>query len=420
MDIKSGLASDDGCYVARSGFADEQVYRAEQKAIFGRQWLYLAHESQLREKGDYVTTFMGETPVVVTRGDDNAIHAFVNSCSHRGLKVCLSDYGRTKLFTCPYHAWTYSTTGALVGIPQQKLIAKPTDKSALGMKTVPRIESYRGLIFGCFDAEITPLDSFLGNMKFYIDAYFDRFPDGFEVIGAPSKWLLSCNWKMPAENQMGDLGHAAYLHGFFFLGSQIMTDIERDGINVAPEPGHGAAIRLRPPEVSEKYGDRGYSPETNAYLAELEARSAERLTEVQKRIDGLTYTVYPNFSILWSRDSLRIAHPRGPGKTELWSWWIAPVGAPEAVKREMQATYVGAFGPGGMVEQEDSDAWMLQYEGSKCDHMEDRPYYYGLGHGEEMVHPELPGLSGASYNEHCPRLFYKRWSDDLRAMGGSE
>src|ERR1700675_1707106 len=100
-------------------FADESIYRAELDRIFlGASWQYLALADELPEPGDYKTTFLGETPVIVTRGEDGAIHAMVNRCAHRGNLVCLKQRGHTKDgLTCVYHAWRYDLAGNLKSVP---------------------------------------------------------------------------------------------------------------------------------------------------------------------------------------------------------------------------------------------------------------------------------------------------------------
>jgi phenylpropionate dioxygenase-like ring-hydroxylating dioxygenase large terminal subunit len=100
----AALVTEDGYYVGRKVFTDPDVCSAEKRMIFGKSWLYLAHESQLPDPGDFITTTMAETPVIVARGADGYIHAHANSCSHRGLPVCRVDFGNARGFVCPYHA----------------------------------------------------------------------------------------------------------------------------------------------------------------------------------------------------------------------------------------------------------------------------------------------------------------------------
>src|SRR5690348_7202363 len=99
---------------------DEQVYRAEQDRVFGRAGLAVGHEDMLRQRGDYITNYMGEVPVIVLRDGEGIIRVLVNRCAHRGNQVCLFDRGNIRQFTCSYHGWTYGLDGSLVGVPMEK------------------------------------------------------------------------------------------------------------------------------------------------------------------------------------------------------------------------------------------------------------------------------------------------------------
>ena len=417
----SELVSDDGCHIGRKVFTSHEVYQWEKKHIFGRNWLYLAHDSQFRQPGDFITTYMGETPIIVARGKDNTLHASINSCSHRGLPVCRTDRGNVKRFVCPYHNWSFTPEGDLAALPQERKVTAKPDKSMLGLKPVARVERYHGLIFGSLDPDIEPLEQHLGDMRFYLDTYFRRFPQGVEVVGAPHKWLLNANWKLPVENQLGDVGHGPFLHGSLLADTPAVDEIEQFGFNTVPKPGHGAAVRLLPEGTDAAqiaWGMEGIAamdpnPELVDYLIDIQHQAADRIGPIGARIKGLTYGVFPNFSLLWSNSTIRVSHPRGPGKVEYWSWWVVPKDAPDHLKQQLRLNYTGFFGPAGMLEQEDSDAWSLQFAGSNIDYMDDRPYYYGLGHGEESAHPELPGTVGSCYNEHYARQFYRHWRAEI-------
>jgi hypothetical protein len=157
-------------------------------------------------------------------------------------------------------------------------------------------------------------------------------------------------------------------------------------------------------------------PEVQDYLREIQARARERVGDLRARMKGLTYGIYPNLSFLWSNTSFKVSHPRGPGKVEYWSWAVVPADAPDHIKRVLRTNYSSFFGPGGMLEQEDSEAWIQQYQGSNIDFADDHPYYYGLGLGEEKPHPELPGLVSVTANEFYARHFFTRWRGDLQAV----
>src|SRR5579884_2220404 len=103
--------------ISREIFVNEDIYREEQERVFARAWLFVGHESQIPNPGDYFVSGMGEESVILTRDRQGAIRVFLNSCRHRGMKVCRYDEGNATVFTCPYHGWSYGTDGALVGVP---------------------------------------------------------------------------------------------------------------------------------------------------------------------------------------------------------------------------------------------------------------------------------------------------------------
>src|SRR5690242_13417117 len=86
--------------VDRRIFSDPDIYEQELESLFARCRLLLAHHSMLPRIGDYTTISMGEDPVIVIRDANGRIRAFLNSCRHRGNRVCLTPSGNTQTFTC--------------------------------------------------------------------------------------------------------------------------------------------------------------------------------------------------------------------------------------------------------------------------------------------------------------------------------
>jgi phenylpropionate dioxygenase-like ring-hydroxylating dioxygenase large terminal subunit len=420
------LVNDDATLISRRCWSDPAVYELEKKGIFGKAWLFLGHESQIKQPGDFVQAFMCETPIILARGDDSKVYASINSCTHRGLPVCRSGHGNTKRFVCPYHNWSYKVSGELAAIPQERQVERKPDKSQLGLKQVPRVESWNGMIFGSFDEDIIPLEDYLGDMRFYLDAFFLRFPQGIEFIGAPHRWVINANWKLPMENQLGDVNHGPFLHAAV-IPPEANEEIVAHGYSVVPEAGHGATFRLLPQDTPVENVAWGFETivgqlggdELQEYLRGVQAKAAERVGPIRAQMKGLTYGVYPNLSFLWSNASFKVSHPRGPGKVEYWSWSVVPADAPDHLKKLMRGNYSSFFGPGGILEQEDSESWMQQYLGANIDFADDRPFFYGLGLGEEKAHPDLPGMVSGTANEYYARAFFQRWRDAIESVESS-
>ena len=97
-------------------YADQGLYELELERVFGRSWLLLGHESHVPKTGDFLTTYMGEDPVVMVRQQDKSIKVFLNQCRHRGMRICRADQGNAKAFTCAYHGWGYDLGGRLTAV----------------------------------------------------------------------------------------------------------------------------------------------------------------------------------------------------------------------------------------------------------------------------------------------------------------
>ena len=139
VDINKGL-------VDRSVFIDPDIYQQELERIFARCWLLLCHETQIPNPGDFISAYMGEDPVLVTRGQDGVIRAFLNVCRHRGNRVCRADSGNSNAFICAYHGWTYGTDGTLVAVPSLKeAYYDELDTSKWGLVPVAQLDTHRGL-----------------------------------------------------------------------------------------------------------------------------------------------------------------------------------------------------------------------------------------------------------------------------------
>lgn len=190
--------------VNRRIFTDEDLYEIEMKYIFEGNWIFLAHESQIPNIGDYYTTYMGRQPVVLTRSSDGELNCLINACSHRGAMICRRKTDNRKTFTCPFHGWTFRNDGKLLKVKVPEGAGYPEEFNSNGshnMTKVARFDSYRGFLFGSLNPDVLSLSDYLGDMTKLLDMFVDQAgPEGMEVLRGGSSYTYDGNWKLQMEN----------------------------------------------------------------------------------------------------------------------------------------------------------------------------------------------------------------------------
>lgn len=216
--------------VHRRLYTDPAVFKLEMTRVFAASWCFLAHDSQIPNVGDYVTTTVGGRDVIVTRGADGQVQALLNRCAHRGAVVVAGGSGCAKRFTCPYHGWTYASDGRLVGMPfpGNHPADDRTTSLALGRLGV---DAYRGFIFGTLHPDPAPVRDWLGPATEPFDLLIDRQPNGtLRLLPSPQRFEFAGNWKLSWDNAADGL-HATFAHrSYNVLGrsSSVDTVLERD------------------------------------------------------------------------------------------------------------------------------------------------------------------------------------------------
>lgn len=195
VDLDRGL-------VSREIFVSKDIYNLELETLFTRAWLLVGHESLIPNPGDFYTSRMGEESVILCRDRAGKVHVFLNSCRHRGMKVCRYEQGNTSLFTCPYHSWTYSLDGKLQGVPLYRQLYEGLDRTEWSLVPVAKLAVYKGSVWATWDKDAPELLDYLGDAREHLDLCLDHRDGregGSEVIGV-HKWVFPSNWKFAAEN----------------------------------------------------------------------------------------------------------------------------------------------------------------------------------------------------------------------------
>ena len=408
------LMAEDGSAVDRRLFVDESIYRLEQERIFAKCWLYLGHESALPEKQSFLTTTMGEDPVIVVRDKTGRLRAFLNSCSHRGAKVCRVDSGTARFFKCPYHAWTFSTEGELIAVPRIGAVyGDSLDRSQHGLREVPHVDAFGGMIFASWDPEAPTLRSYLGDMAFYLELMLSRMDGGTEAIGGVHRWTINVNWKIPAENFAGDHYHVPSTHG---AGVEMGFRSQLTNNGYCIQTGNGHSIG------SERGGAQQGTAVRTEYDAFMKQMRSELIAKYGEAADAFVPigvgTIFPNMSFLDSARfrAFRVWHPRGVDRIEVHSWCIVDKALPPELKTAVRRQYSLAFGPGGIFEQDDGDIWQSVQDALRGHVGRQGRFQYRMGLGREAptaerYGPPFPGsCSDMLMTEANQRAFYRHYA----------
>jgi len=335
--------------VPYSIFSDKEVYEEEQEIIFkGPVWNYLCLEVEIPNPGDIRTTWVGETPIIVTRDQDGKIHAMVNRCAHKGALVCLKEHDNRKSLTCIYHAWNYDLSGKLKSIAFEKGVAgkggMPSNFNVSDHQLQPlRVSTLYGLVFGTFSDNTCPLEEYIGpKMSVFMKRNLDR---PLKVLGRHSQ-MIHNNWKLYAEN-VRDSYHATLLHTFYTAFKVNRLDMD-GGILLSEQKWHHISYSKRMTHnLDQEY--QSANVHSAKYTSTLAA--PELIASWEEFDDGITHsiqTIFPNLVIQYTLNSLAIRHfvPRGVDKTELFWLFLGDKNDSDEQEhmRIMQSNLTGAAG----------------------------------------------------------------------------
>lgn len=336
-------------------YNDPEVYADEQRRLFrGQTWNFLAMDSEIPKPGDYRSTFIGDTPVIVVRGKDGAINALVNRCAHRGNLVCVSRAGNAEQLTCVYHNWSYDLAGNLTSVAFRKGVnnkgGMPADfdMARHGLQRL-RCESYGGLVFATFGDKTPPLADYLGEeMRANIDRVVGR---RMVLLGTYTQYMAN-NWKLYIENAR-DSYHASLLH--MFQATFRMNRLSmQGGIKLSNRGWHHVSYSIA---ASEK-GDQEYSGKgLRAVMEGYQLADDSILDRWDEFPCGTTLaiqSIFPNLIVqqIFNSIALRLCLPKGPGACEL-VWWILGTADDTTDQRAIRVRQSNLIGPGGLISMED-------------------------------------------------------------------
>jgi phenylpropionate dioxygenase-like ring-hydroxylating dioxygenase large terminal subunit len=420
--------------VSREIYVNEDIYAQELEQIFRRAWLFVGHESQIPNPGDFVLTRMGEEEVILTRDRKANVHVFLNTCRHRGMKVCRYDDGNAIVFTCPFHAWTYDTDGRLVGVPHHKdAYFGEIDKSEWGLIEVGQMCNFFGSIWATWDPKAPPFEDYLGAFREPVRWSFmssSGTDNGKELFNPAQRWRLPTNWKFPAFSFAGDSAHAAMTHlsvNAAAIGPQGNVEgggrhplrapfPSHSGYMSSPELGHSGQLSIYQQTGVAEYRETWLlDPGVDDYYREAREKKQAKYADQFLHLQGGQFHIFPNTTM----SDWRILpwHPHGVGMTESWRLYQVDKEAPQFVK-DAQRHYVMRYcGPAGITESDDMENWNYAHPASLGVTAQQYPYNFQLGAGHNHTDDRAPGIviSDRGPSEENQRARLRRWLDFMEA-----
>lgn len=394
--------------VSTSAYRGEAVFADEMRNIFYKTWIFLCHESEIENPGDFKSTMIGTRPVVVAKHRDGSVHAFMNVCTHRGATICREEHGNARAFVCPYHGWSFRANGELIGIPDEQRYPAGFDKQDKHLKMVPRIASYAGLIFGSFNNDVEPLEDFLGGAKQHIDIWARRAAGAKYRVATSHKYGFDGNWKFQSEN-VYDGYHPGFVHRSAFntvkkfSGSfenrALDVAVRQEGYTRGYPQGHGtleAGAPLESGGIRQEVRDA-----YNKKLADLYGSegAAEVLTNRQ-------FLIFPNLTIF--DFNIRVIQPISHNRTEVYSYPVMIEGADPDINSNRMLDAQTRVGTAGILSADDIDVFAGGQNALNTETFEWITLSRGLDKEELKADGERIGV----YSDETPqRAFWRKWRE---------
>ncbi|MBI2315919.1 MAG: Rieske 2Fe-2S domain-containing protein [Betaproteobacteria bacterium] len=346
--------------VHRKVFSDPELFELEQRYIFERTWQFLTLESEIADPNDFVTAWIGRTPVLITRDPQGEVRAFANVCRHKGSVLCRQERGNAKYHSCIYHGWSYDATGRNIFIKDAKeaCYAGAFEAENHDLLPIAKLGRYKGLVFGSLSAAVPPIEEFLGELRFFIDLAMEQSPQGMEFVPGRAGYTFAGNWKLQMDNGV-DFYHLTSTHRSFIAVQQRraageghqearMYDwskrLDQDAGMFQFRHGHTVGW-LNQVEVEK----RPIYPEIG--------RIRERLGDLRAdwMLKPRNLVVFPNMQIADATALLlRVFRPLAPDRTEMQVRCLAPIGEPAEQRAWRLRQFEDFFNASGFATPDDT------------------------------------------------------------------
>jgi p-cumate 2,3-dioxygenase alpha subunit len=392
--------------VNRLAFTEPDILAFERRRVFDQCWIYAGHETEIPQPGDFRARHVAGRPVILVRGSDGEVRVLLNTCTHRGALVCLQQSGNTRSFQCPYHAWTFSNQGELIGVPGEEAYSEAFDRQELALRQASRVESYRGFLFISFNPRIEGLVDYLAGAKEYLDLICDQSEAGMEIVGGTQLYSMRANWKLLVENSI-DGYHAPTTHQRYFdflLETGVdARRLRRSGAGRSLDNGHAVIETWPPPwgrpiaSWAPQFGE-AKKAEIEAIQRRLEERygkdRAYKMTQTNRNL-----LIFPNLII---NDimaiTVRTFFPITHDYMEITAWALAPRDESPEDRSLRLDNFLTFLGPGGFATPDDVEMLESCQRGFANREVE----WSDISRGMKREHP-------LHNDELQMRVFWRRW-----------
>ncbi|MFN3273591.1 MAG: aromatic ring-hydroxylating oxygenase subunit alpha [Paracoccus sp. (in: a-proteobacteria)] len=404
--------------VATAMYEDPDLFAREMDQIFRRTWVWVAHDSEFPDKGNFRLSQVGQEPVIVVRDRKGAIHVMVNRCRHRAATVCEVRKGKTSSFQCPYHGWGYGLDGSLRAVPYPEQYGDDFDKDQHGLLRL-RTESYHGMVFATFNEDAEPLVDFLGpEVCRYIDLFMKQ-GGGFPVkVLGEHQFSVPMNWKVQLENTT-DAYHFPVVHKSFMQtldgATEEMFEFLETGKGFVEDLGNGHSVMVMIPELVD-LDDNPDAPVPDRFASLAQELRDEGYPEDQvRRIvravggAGFNLNLFPNVSL--SLAFFRVLTPVAVDKTDIRHIALGMDGGPAAANRARLRLHEHFQGPMGFGSPDDAEVWERVQRGTRGG--DTLPILVNRGLVDEQ--PGTAGPRGHISAETGMRAAYHMWKRMMSA-----
>jgi nitrite reductase/ring-hydroxylating ferredoxin subunit len=390
--------------VMTDAYRGEKVFQDELKRIFYRSWIFVCHESQISEPGDFKSVVVGTQPVIVSRDMSGEIHAVLNACTHRGATLVREETGTARNFVCPYHGWAFKSSGELLAISDPSRYPPDFDRSDKHLKRL-RVETYGGLVFVSFNSKVEPLLDFLGGTVPHIDLWNKRTAGRKYRLGMPHRYVYAGNWKFQSEN-VYDGYHPGYVHRSAFetirkfAGSfegRYYGAVRQQGFTRGYPGGHGTLEAGTPLESGN------VDPALRqGYLAELVSLNGEDVAS--KILLNRHIFIFPNLAV--NDFNLRVIQPIAHDRTESYSHPLFVEGLHDDLNASRVLDAQTRVGSAGILSADDTEVFAGNQNALKA--LGNEWFTLSRGLGLEEVKPD--GERVGTYSDEAPqRAFWRKW-----------